>query len=73
MLSQRAEVYLLKKSSKKEVASVSPGPGVKPKKANTRLKPLSPKLQKDETLEVGIIINCALIKIYQHKYKKNFF
>lgn len=52
---QRAEVYITKKAGKKkDLTAPSPAPATKTKKPVPRLKAVSPKLQKDETLEVGL-------------------
>lgn len=68
---QRAEVYLItKKSKKKEVPAPSPGPGAKPKKTPTKMKMLSPKTQKDETLEVSLCNVSRTWKIKKIKIKK---
>lgn len=56
VLMQRAEVYLPKKLSKKNPVAPSPAPSTKPKKTPTRIKALSPKMQKDETLEVRCFV-----------------
>ena len=57
MLMQRAEVYLqsgTQKKGRKETVAPSPTPTAKGKKSVQRIKALSPKVRKDEQLEVGI-------------------
>ncbi|WAR27039.1 CFA54-like protein [Mya arenaria] len=51
VLLQRAEVYLPTGKGKKRGVEPSPTPTVKSRKTKERLRPLSPKRQKDETLE----------------------
>ena len=54
---QRAEVYLPEvggKKKKKETVAPSPTPTAKGKKSVQRIKALSPKVRKDEQLEVRI-------------------
>lgn len=49
---QRAEIYLPTEKSKKKETAAAPTPTPKTKKSTQRLKALSPKVKKDETLEV---------------------
>lgn len=51
VLAQRAEISLVEKK-KKEAVTPSPTPTSKPKKGQ-RIKALSPKVERDERLEVG--------------------
>ena len=53
---QRAEIYLSDQPKKKrEAVTPSPTPTPKTKKGAQRIKALSPKIQKDEQLEVELV------------------
>jgi hypothetical protein len=64
-LAQRAEISLQEEKKKKEPVTPSPTPTAKSKKTQ-RIKALSPKVQRDEQLEVECITYGLFSVIYYY-------
>lgn len=63
VLMQRAEIYLPTATGKKK-DTVTPSPTPKTKKNTQRIKALSPKVQRDETLEVSQLFSLHFVEVW---------